>query len=120
MHELSVTQSILDIALGAARDVNASRITTIDLWVGELTSFVDDSTQFNFDILSKGTPAACAILRIRRAAARGTCGQCGHEFRAVAPLSPACPACGSGGVRIIGGSELQIGSVEVEDVKSKE
>lgn len=120
MHELSVTQSVLDIALAAARDANASRITTVDLLVGELTSFIDDSIQFYFDILSKGTPAEGAILRIRRAAARGTCGQCGHEFRAVAPLSPACPACGSGGVRIIGGGELRIESIEVEDANSQD
>ena len=115
MHELSITQSVLDISLSAARNANAGRVTAIDLLVGELTSFVDDSIQFYFDILSRGTTAEGATLRIRREAARGTCGECGHEFRALIPLLPACPACGSGRVRVTGGSELRVESIEVDD-----
>ncbi len=118
MHELSVTQGILNIALEAAQGAGAGRIAAIDLLVGELTSFVDDSIQFYFDLLSKSTAAEGAMLRIRREPGRGTCGQCGHEFRAVAPLLPACPACGSGRVRVTGGRELRVESIEVDDGNS--
>lgn len=115
MHELSVTQGVLDIALSAARNANAGRIITIDLLVGELTSFVDDSIQFYFDILSKGTAAEGAQLRIQREPALATCGQCGHKFRATIPLLPACPGCGSSYVRVTGGNALRVESIEVDD-----
>jgi Zn finger protein HypA/HybF involved in hydrogenase expression len=36
MHELSITQSVLSIALEAARDAGATRITAIDLVVRDL------------------------------------------------------------------------------------
>lgn len=113
MHELSVTQNILNIAVEAARGAGLARITVIDLLVGELTGFVTDSIQFYFDVLSKGTAAEGAILRVRREPANATCVACSHVFQPELPLLPLCPVCG-GGVRITGGRELRVESIEVE------
>ncbi len=114
MHELSVTQGILNIAVEAAHGAGSPRITAIDLLVGELTGFVTDSIQFYFDLLSKGTVAEGALLRVRRESASATCAACGHVFHPEIPLLPACSACGSGGVRLAGGRELRVESIEVE------
>lgn len=114
MHELSVTQNIVNIAVEAAQGAGSSRITAIDLLVGELTGFVTDSIQFYFDLLSKGTVAEGALLRVRREPASATCGGCGHVFHPEIPFLPACPACGSGAVRLAGGRELRVESIEVE------
>lgn len=114
MHELPIVQGILSIALEAAQGAQATRIAAIDLLVGELTSFVDDSIQFYFDLLSKSTAAEGAVLRIRREPGRGMCDQCGHVFQAVAPLLPTCPACGSSRMRVTGGRELRVESIEVD------
>jgi len=113
MHELSVTQNIVNIAVEAAAGAGSGRITAIDLLVGELTGFVTDSIQFYFDVLSKGTAAEGAILRVRREPASATCAACGHAFQPELPLLPLCPVCG-GGVRITGGRELRVESIEVE------
>ena len=63
MHELPITESILKIATGAA---GGRPITVINLRIGELASIVDDSVQFYFDILSKGTLAEGATLHFDR------------------------------------------------------
>ncbi|MCB9457970.1 MAG: hydrogenase maturation nickel metallochaperone HypA, partial [Anaerolineaceae bacterium] len=55
MHELSVTQSILEIALRYGNQNGAKHITHLYLVIGDLSSIVDDSVQFYWDIISRGT-----------------------------------------------------------------
>ena len=71
MHELSITEGILSIALDAA---GGRRITAIDLVIGDLSSIVDDSVQFYFDILSQGTLAEGASAALSARPAIATCG----------------------------------------------
>ena len=70
MHELPITEGILKIATDAA---GGRRITSIHLVVGELSSIVDDSVQFYFDMLSKGTVAEGAALDFERRPATMVC-----------------------------------------------
>lgn len=114
MHELSVTQSILNIAIEAANEAGSKRVTAIDVLVGELTGFVTDSIQFYFDLLSKDTVAEGALLRFRREPVNATCSTCGHVFHPEVLFLPLCPSCGSSGVRLNGGRELRVESIEVE------
>ncbi len=99
MHELSITQGILDIALAVARDAHLARVTAVHLVVGDLSSIVDDSVQFYFDLLSKGTAAEGASLTFERRPAILTCAACSHTFTVRPPLPPACPACGAARLR---------------------
>jgi hydrogenase nickel incorporation protein HypA/HybF len=112
MHELSITEGILSIALGAA---GGRRITAVNLVIGDLSSFVDDSVQFYFDMLSRGTAAESAALNFQRLPATATCSDCGLVFGVKAPLTPECPDCGSVHLAITGGRELRVESIEVDD-----
>jgi hydrogenase nickel incorporation protein HypA/HybF len=115
VHELTVTQSVLAIALEAAQGAGARRVTAVHLVVGELSSFVDDSVQFYFDFLSEGTPAEGAMLTFERVPARADCLDCGHEFTVTPPLEATCPACGGLRLHVTGGRELRVESIEVDD-----
>jgi hydrogenase nickel incorporation protein HypA/HybF len=114
MHELSVTQSILDIVQRHAKQSGAGRVVAINLVIGELTGFVDDSIQFYFDFLSKDTLAEGAVLNFERILARVRCHDCGSEY--VPPDSRlwACPECEALGSEIISGREFSVASIEIE------
>ena len=113
MHELAVTQSILDIALENARKVDAKQITSINLLIGQMASIVDDSIQFYWDILSEGTIALGATLNIKRIPTEMHCFDCGHIF-SPGPDSFDCPTCNSIRVQIIQGDEMRVESIDVE------
>lgn len=112
MHELPITEGILKIATDAA---GGRRITSIHLVVGELSSIVDDSVQFYFDMLSKGTVAEGAALDFERRPATMACADCGASFEVRAPLPSSCPVCGSVRLQVTGGRELRVESIEVND-----
>jgi hydrogenase nickel incorporation protein HypA/HybF len=114
MHELSITQSILDIALRHAQRAGAGRIRAINLVIGELTGFVDDSIQFYFDFLSKDTLAQGAQLNFERVAARVRCQACGVEYAPPDARLWACPECEALGSEVIAGREFSVASIEVE------
>lgn len=113
MHELAVTQSILDISLRHAEKAKASRIAGINLVIGQFSSIVDDSVQFYWDIVAEGTIAQGATLHFQRIPGEMTCGSCGHVFRP-GERTFACPACGSGLVRISKGDEFRVDSIDIE------
>ncbi len=112
MHELPITESILRIAVEAS---GGHRIAAIHLVVGDLASVVDDSVQFYFDIISRGTPAEGAALDFQHRPATMLCGDCSRSFEVRAPLPSACPHCGGSRLRITGGRELRVESIEVSD-----
>ena len=110
MHELSITQSILEIAL---RHAGEKRITSIDLVIGQLASIVDDSVQFYWDTISQGTLAEGARLHFRRIPAELACLDCSHQY-VYGQDDPACPKCGSLRIKVVKGEEFYVESIEVE------
>lgn len=114
MHELAVTESILAITLKHAEQAAASRVTDIHLVIGQLSSIVDDSVQFYWDVISENTIARGARLHFKRIAARMKCLNCGQEFEMDQRLSP-CPSCQSYSLQITAGEEFYLESIEVEN-----
>lgn len=113
MHELSITQSLLEIALRHAEQAGARRITRLNLVIGALASIVDDSVQFYWDIVSRDTIAAGAELHFDRVPGTLRCLGCGHTF----PLNGrdyVCPTCGKEQVIAVEGDDFRLESIEVE------
>ncbi len=114
MHEMAVTQSILDIVVRHAEQAGAQRICAINLVIGELTGFVDDSIQFYFDFLSQDTVAQGAQLNIERIPARVRCHVCGAEYKPPDSRLWTCPQCDALGGEVMGGKEFSVSSIEIE------
>ncbi len=113
MHELPVTEQIIKVVLEHARQADAQRVAQVNLVIGDLTSFVDESIQFYFDLLARGTEAEGATLVIRRIPARVRCHSCQAEF-APDGVDWRCPHCGGLGGEVLAGRESYIESIEVE------
>ena len=113
MHELGITESIINIALDKAREAEVSRIAEISLVIGELSGFVPDCIEFYFNSLSKGTIAEEATLNFKVAPAQFCCRDCSTAFQPQDTLYT-CPKCQSHSLEIAGGRELYVESIEVE------
>ena len=108
-----MTESILNIAVQHARQANATRVTDLYLVLGQLSSIVDDSVQFYWDLISEGTICAGAQLHFERVPAALSCLDCGTAY-ALPDQLIACPQCGSERVKITAGEEFRLDSIEVE------
>lgn len=62
MHELGVTQRILEVALERAAEAHATRITAVHLEIGEDSDVAPESLALYWPDVSRGTPAAGASL----------------------------------------------------------
>jgi len=113
VHELAVTESLLEIALRHGRGAGARRVTDLYLVIGQLSTYVDDSVQFYWDFVSQGTEAEGARLHFRRVPASFTCQTCGRVYE-LADGQLTCPGCGGSEVRLGQGDEFYLDSIEVE------
>ncbi len=113
MHELTITQNVLDLVLKQAKESGAEKIEKINLVIGELTGVVDISVQFYFEFLSKDTPAQGALLCFKMIPLRVKCRGCGNPFESEGGYFE-CPQCHGSSVEIIAGNELFVESIEVE------
>jgi hydrogenase nickel incorporation protein HypA/HybF len=112
MHELSVTQNILEIALRHAEQAGAQRILSLNLAIGELTSIVDDSVQFYWDIIAKDTIAEGSALHFKRLPAELLCLDCNNRYSPADDLFT-CPACQSAHLQIVAGRDFFLESIDV-------
>ena len=113
MHELPITQSILEIALRHAQQSGAKRVTDLYLLIGQLSYVVDDSVQFYWDMIAKDTIAEGATLHFQRVPAEFLCLDCNHRYP-VDGENLACPDCGSTHVKVASGDEFRLESIDVE------
>lgn len=113
MHELFISQSLLELALEHAENASAVRINAIELVIGELSSVIDDSLAFHWDIISQDTIAEGAELRFNRVPAKVFCRDCGEE-NALKNGQLLCPICGGNNITPTAGTEFLLQSIEVE------
>lgn len=113
MHEQSIVESILAMALEHANKANASKIVKIIIVVGELSGVVDEAVEFYFRFLSRGTIASEAGLLFTYVPAQLRCRNCNTIF-IPEKFDFHCPDCSEQQVEIVAGRELYIDSMEVE------
>jgi len=117
MHEIAVTQHVVNIVVRHAEMNAANRVITVRLRIGELRDIVPEWMQRFFDRLSRGTVAEGARLEIERSPITFVC-DCGEKFtvsmkkiRAKSEIE--CPSCGGKAIELSSGREFEILGIEV-------
>ena len=113
LHELSLTQNIVDLAVEHAGRENAKKILSITLEIGALSGVIAEAVEFAFEICSKGTLAEGAALHIRHIDGRGRCLDC-HEESELETLTHVCHHCGSLALETLQGQEMRFTELEID------
>ncbi len=108
MHELSITQDIVELVSGRA---GGRKVTRVALEIGQVSSIVPDAIRFCFDSCCKGTRVEGAELEIEEIPGRARCQDCGSEFELEQPFGMC--ACGSWRIKLIAGDQLRVKEMEV-------
>ena len=100
MHELGITQGIIDRAREAAERDGAAKVSALYLTITPAADFSQESIEMYFEMLA-GEDELFRGARLHFAGQRvaATCLSCSEEFMTEAPR-PICPLCGSQQVRL--------------------
>ncbi len=115
MHELPITERMLNLVLGHARTSGAERVLTIHLELGAVRGFESEWIIRYFEKLSRGTEAEGAELQIDVVPIALQCSHCASQFGATLTelRGIVCPDCGRARPSLVRGDEYRIKSIEV-------
>ena len=113
MHELAITEGIMDAAIPKAKEAGAKRILEIRLKIGELSGVMPECIETYFNIVSAGTIAEGAKIVSETIKVGINCPDCGYDGDADRKKIR-CPKCGGINFKIVRGREYFVDSLEVE------
>ncbi|CUS77074.1 hydrogenase nickel incorporation protein HypA/HybF [Candidatus Kryptonium thompsonii] len=113
MHELSIAQSIIEIAENIARENDSKAVKKIKVQIGEFSGVVKEALEFSFDIAKVGTIAENAELEIEIVKFKSICNFCGFVLETMNDFNLFCPNC-SEPMSIISGREMRVEYIEIE------
>src|ERR1044071_3091736 len=110
MRELYLTQNLLDTALKSA---DSKRIVKVNLLIGRFSDDREESIQFYWRDLAKGTPGEGAKINFQRVQVEMKCLECGGTFLLEEDGSM-CVYCQSDHLRLLHGEEVRLESIDLE------
>jgi hydrogenase nickel incorporation protein HypA/HybF len=115
MHELSIAQSMIDMACELATREGAHHIIKLRARIGLLSGVAKTALQFSFDLAAEGTACEGAVLEIEDVPVTVMCPQCNAAQELQVIYCFCCPVCGTPTPQILTGQELEVVSVELAD-----
>jgi hydrogenase nickel incorporation protein HypA/HybF len=112
MHEVSLMESTLEIAVRSAQQQGATQIHQLTLRVGQLSGVIPEALEFAFEVVRQGTLADQAKMVIESVPALCHCGSCDRDFQPDDYIYD-CPRCHQLCSELRQGKELELVSLEV-------
>ncbi|MEM6576021.1 MAG: hydrogenase maturation nickel metallochaperone HypA [Pseudomonadota bacterium] len=113
MHEMALSEGVLQIVQDSAAREGFSRVKAVWLEIGALAGVDPEAMRFTFDAVTRGTVAEQATLEIVDVPGKAWCMPCGAHV-AVRQRFDACPKCGSYQLQVVEGDEMKVKELEVE------
>ena len=108
MHEFSLTQNLLDLALNQA---NSKRIVRVNLLIGPFSDEREKSIRLYWKDLAKGSRGEGAELHFEHIKVEMKCLDCGGAF--YLEEESMCKYCYSERLQQMGGDEVRLEGIEV-------
>ena len=112
MHELSIVQSIVDIAETQVRQAGARQVDCIELDIGQLAGVEWSALDFAWEVAVRHTVLQGAERVVRRIPGKAKCLECQKVFN-LSALYDACPDCNAHFHQILSGRELRVSALTV-------
>jgi len=113
MHEMSLCEGVLNILQTEANNNGFTKVKTVWLEIGELSSVEPEAMLFSFDVVTRNSLADGAKLEIIRISGTAWCMQCSKSVT-IKQRYDECPDCGSYQLQVTGGDEMKIKELEVD------
>jgi hydrogenase nickel incorporation protein HypA/HybF len=117
MHELSLVTSIVESVTESLAAYPGARVLEVRLRVGALASAVPESLEFCWGIVSEGTPLEGSRLAVNVLPVVMHCAVCDKDVALEGVQSFRCPRCGEPCSDMRQGRELEIDSIEIDEVE---
>ena len=118
MHELSIISSIVDSVTETLVSYPGARVNEVRLRVGALASVIEDSLQFCYGIATEGTPLEGSVLVVKILPVKMHCEKCAQDVEIASLQSFRCPRCDEPVTDMRQGRELEIDSIEIDEVET--
>lgn len=113
MHEMALTESLVELIEGEGRKRGFARVRVVRLEIGALGGVDAEAMRFCFDAVSQGTLVDGARLDINIAPGEGWCLDCAKTVKMYERFG-SCPQCGRWHVQVTAGDDLRLKELEVE------
>ncbi|MBC8275270.1 MAG: hydrogenase maturation nickel metallochaperone HypA [Chloroflexi bacterium] len=110
---MAVARNIVNIAVAAAEEEGARRITRVNVVAGELRGIIPAQLIFCFGLMAENTLASGAYLGLEITPVMGKCKKCKDTFM-VRDYRYVCPKCQGEDIQTLSGTELRVKDIEVE------
>lgn len=112
MHEMSLSQGMLEIIQDQATANSFHRVKVVRLEIGALSCVEPAALEFCFDSVTRGTLAEGATLDVKKVPGRAWCWDCSQGIDIEQRGDP-CPRCSGYRMQIRSGDEMKIKELEV-------
>ena len=112
MHEFSVAQSIVDIALKACNENQAKDVKIVEVEIGQASGVEIEALEFAWVSVVKDTPLENAGLEILKIPLKVSCRNCKHIY-SPEDIYVLCPRCSQIDPDIIRGKELKVVAIVI-------
>jgi hydrogenase nickel incorporation protein HypA/HybF len=114
MHEVGIASSILESVAAEAQRHPGSRVIGVGLRIGALSNIDKEALDFAFEALTRDTNLELLKVEIEWRPWRQKCLDCSEEYE-VHNMDVTCPKCATINSTCIGGTELDITYLELEE-----